>query len=31
MIGDVTIGATDFDSAVKFYYALLATMGIHKL
>jgi hypothetical protein len=31
MIGDVTIGTKDFDSAVKFCEALLATMGIHRL
>lgn len=31
MIGDVTIGTKGFDSAVKFYDALLAAMGIHRL
>lgn len=31
MIGYITIGTKDFDSAVKFYDALLATMGIKRL
>ncbi len=31
MIGYVTIGTKDFDNTVKFYDALLATMGIHRL
>lgn len=31
MIGDLTIGAKDFDSAVNFYDALPATMGTRRL